>query len=83
MGAPGSEVYSAASDRDQARIVFGTAKAMVEQDEQLRDEIRVYRDTLEYTSSGSIYRVLSSDSYRQEGLNPSLIVLRRIARCAD
>jgi hypothetical protein len=30
LGGNGSEIYSCAADRDQARIVFGTAKRMIE-----------------------------------------------------
>ena len=43
----GAEVYSAAADKDQARIVFGVARRMVEMDEGLSDHIKVYRDVLE------------------------------------
>lgn len=78
MGAPGSEVYSCAADKDQARIVFNVAKRMVQLDPQLDAEqggiIKVYRDTLEYTDTGSIYKVLSSEAFTKEGLNPTTIV---------
>ena len=43
-GPIGAEVYSCAGDRDQARIVFGTAKAMVELDPELSAVCKVYRD---------------------------------------
>ena len=42
-GPIGAEVYSCAGDRDQARIVFGTAKAMVELDPELSAVCKVYR----------------------------------------
>lgn len=74
MGSPGSEVYSCAADKDQARIVFGVAKAMVEADPFLSDLIRVYRDALEYTDTGSVYKVLSSEAFTKEGLNPTTIL---------
>jgi phage terminase large subunit-like protein len=74
MGQPGAEVYSCAVDKDQARIVFGVAKRMVEADEELSGEIRVYRDMMEYTSTGSIYKVLSSEAPTKEGLNPTVII---------
>jgi phage terminase large subunit-like protein len=73
-GAAGSEVYSCAADKDQARIVFNVAKKMVELDPQLSEVITVYRDTLEYTEKGSIYKVLSSEAFTKEGLNPTTIV---------
>jgi phage terminase large subunit-like protein len=70
----GAEVYSCAADKDQARIVFNVAKRMVELDEDLSGMIKVYRDALEYTDNGSIYKVLSSEAFTKEGLNPSMVV---------
>lgn len=75
LGGRGSEVYSAATDREQARIVFNTAKAMVEMSPELASQVKVYRDAIEVPDTGSVYRVLSSDSSRQEGLSPTLTVV--------
>ena len=73
-GEPGAQVFSCAGDKDQARIVFGTAKAMVEQDAELAEVLTVYKDAIEHRSSGSVYRVLSADAPTKEGLNPSGVV---------
>ena len=40
LGGNGSEIYSCAADRDQARIVFGTAKRMIELDEELSSKYK-------------------------------------------
>lgn len=74
MGGQGSEIYSCAADKDQARIVFNVAKKMVELDEFLSAEIKVYRDALEHIDSGSVYKVLSSEAFSKEGLNPTVVV---------
>ncbi len=74
MGDYGSEVYSCAADKDQARIVFNVAKRMVEMDPELSAIIKVTRDALEYTEKGSIYKVISSEAFTKEGLNPTVIV---------
>jgi phage terminase large subunit-like protein len=74
MGPKGGEVYSCAADRDQARIVFGTAKAMVEQSPELAAMTKLYRDVIEVPSTGSVYRVLSSEAFTKEGLSPSLVL---------
>ena len=74
----GGEVYSCAGDKDQARIVFGSAKSMVEMDPELKGLIRVYRDALEVTATGSVYRVLSSEAFTKEGLNPSLVIFDEV-----
>lgn len=71
---PGAEVYSAAGDRQQARIVFGEAKAQVEANPLLAAETKIYRDALEVPAYGAVYRVLSSDGRLQHGLNPSMVI---------
>jgi phage terminase large subunit-like protein len=75
MGGNGSEIYSCAADRDQARIVFGTAKRMIELDEELSSMFTLYRDAIEFKDKGSVYRVLSAEAYSKEGLNPSPLVI--------
>lgn len=74
MGDDGTEVYSCAADKDQARIVFEVAKRMVELDPDLSQMIKPYRDSLVYTEKGSIYKVLSSEAFTKEGLNPVIVV---------
>lgn len=70
----GAEIYSCASDKDQAKIVFNVAKRMVEMDDQLSEMIVCYKDVLEVPSTGSIYKALSSEAFSKEGLNPSIVV---------
>ena len=73
-GEPGAEVYSAAGDRQQARVVFNEAKWQVVQSSALSGVCKVYRDAIEVPSTGAVYRVLSSDAKLQQGLNPSTVV---------
>lgn len=77
-GPAGAEVYSCAGDRDQARIVFGTAKQMVQMDEELSSLAKLYRDAIEIPSTGSVYRALSSVAELKEGLNPTLVVFDEV-----
>lgn len=74
MGEKGSEIYSCAADRDQARIVFGDAKKMIEAEPELMSQAKLYRDAIEIPSMGSVYRVLSSEAFTKEGLSPTLVV---------
>jgi phage terminase large subunit-like protein len=67
-------VYSAAGDRQQARVVFNEAKWQVIQSPALSGVCKVYRDAIEVPSTGAVYRVLSSDAKLQQGLNPSTVV---------
>lgn len=73
-GGLGAEVYSAAGDRQQARIVFNEAKWQVQNSPSLSGICKVYRDVIEIPATGAIYRVLSSDAKLQQGLNPSTVV---------
>ena len=74
MGPRGGEVYSCAADREQARIVFGTARQMVEQSPDLSERAKLYRDAIEIPGTGSVYRVLSSEAFTKEGLSPTLVI---------
>ena len=71
---PGAEVYSCAGDKDQARIVFQEARRSVEASPLLSDRLKCYRDAIENKATMGVYRVLSSEAPRQEGLNPSLVI---------
>lgn len=78
FGPEGGEVYSCAAEREQARIVFGMAKRMVELEPELAEVITPYRDVLEVKSTGSVYRVLSAEAYSKEGLNPTLVIFDEV-----
>ena len=73
FGPAGGETYSVAATRDQARIVFGEAKRIIEAHEELRDLTKLYRDAIEIPAKGSVYRVLSAEAGAAEGLNSSAI----------
>lgn len=77
-GEPGAEVYSCAGDKQQARIVFGEAKRMVELDPDLRRELTLYKDAIEFKRTGGTYRVLSADAELQQGLNPSFVIFDEV-----
>lgn len=70
-GELGAEVYSAASSRDQARQVFGPAKAMVQNSPHLRGKVRALADVLTVPKTGGIFRVLSKAGDAAHGLNVS------------
>lgn len=73
-GPHGAQVYSAASDRAQAKIVFGEARQQVLNNAALSRHMKVYRDAIELPAKGSVYRALSADAMRAHGLAPSLVV---------
>lgn len=64
-----SEVYSAATTRDQAKIVFDTAGRMHRMMEpELRQQITAYKGSL-FSDDGSAFKPLSSDYNSLHGLN--------------
>lgn len=73
-GEAGAEVYSAAGDREQAKIVLNEAKWQVEHSQELSGICKIYRNAITVPSTGAIYRALSADAALQEGLNPSTVV---------
>ena len=68
---PSAEVYSAASDRDQAGIVAREAMNMVRASPQMNRILEVIesRKTITHRASASFWKVLSGDSFRSEDLN--------------
>jgi len=66
-GESGAEIYSAAADTDQAAIVFGVAKGMVEQDPDLDSVSDSFRRSIVYKSNA--YHVLSADAPTKHGKN--------------
>lgn len=73
-GPQGGEVYSCAADKDQARIVFGEAKKMLEAEPELAELAKIYRDAIEIPGTGSVYRVLSAEAFTKEGLSPTMVI---------
>lgn len=73
-GVQGGEVIVAAAEKEQARIVFGDAKRMVENSE-LAELATVYKDSIYVPSTNSVLKVVSSESYSKEGSNPHAVIL--------
>ncbi|MEO3875544.1 terminase large subunit [Nonomuraea sp. B12E4] len=78
LGPDGGEVYSCAGEKEQARIVFGTARRMVELEPELADVCKLYRDAIEIPGTGSVYRALSAEAFSKEGLNPHQVIFDEV-----
>ena len=70
-GEQGAEVYSAAADRLQARIVFDAAKQMAMGTPQLATRLKFYAQSMAVPKTASSYRVLSKVAEAAHGLNVS------------
>jgi phage terminase large subunit-like protein len=76
-GIEGGEVVVAAAEKEQARIIFGEAKRMVESSE-LSEMCTLYRDAIYVPSTNSVMKVLSAEAYSKEGLNVSRAIVDEI-----
>jgi phage terminase large subunit-like protein len=70
-GEQGAEVYSAATTRDQARIVWEAAKMMAERESGFRDAFGVATSahSIYQTSTASRFQALSAEGNSLDGLN--------------
>ena len=66
-GEPGAEVYSAATKKDQARLAFDAAKAMLKLSPLLSSEATAFRANIH--TDDSKFEPLGADSNTMDGLN--------------
>lgn len=72
-GEPGAEVYTAATKRDQARIVHQEAIRMVRSSPSLSSRIGIVKDNLHVQATNSKFEPLGADEDSMDGLNPHCI----------
>jgi phage terminase large subunit-like protein len=78
----GAEVYSAASSRDQATLVYRELASMVRQTPELRKISKLY-DSIKriyVPSTESFFQALSSDADTSDGVNPSMWIVDELHR---
>jgi phage terminase large subunit-like protein len=76
-GEQGAEVYSAATTRDQARIVFDDAKAMAERVPDLRTYcgVAILQHALTVAATSSSFKPLAAEGSTLDGLNVHFAVI--------
>lgn len=73
---PGAEIYSAATDKEQAKITFNAGKEMILSSPKLREKCKIYKDAIEYKNR--IWRALSADALTKDGLNAHMLIIDEI-----
>jgi phage terminase large subunit-like protein len=73
-GEPGAEVYSIATKKDQARIVFSEAERMVKQSPALKARIKNFHDNLHIAGTASKFQPLASDEDSLDGPRPQCLI---------
>jgi phage terminase large subunit-like protein len=75
-GEQGGELYGAASDLDQAALVYNTVAKMIQHDPELAARLEVVpsRKRIIHHASGSVYRAIPADAPSAHGFNASAVV---------
>lgn len=74
-----SDIYCAATTEQQARIVWRSARRMVETSPELRDRAQIYRDLIKVPSTDSTLSTLPTEPNAVLGLDPALVVVDELA----
>jgi phage terminase large subunit-like protein len=79
----GAQVLVVASDERQARIIFTTARRMVELDQDLAARVQVFSDHLLEPRSNSVFMALPADPGALQGWDPSLAIVDELHVVTD
>lgn len=82
-GESGAEVYSVASKRDQANILFDQAHEMIKQSPDLSRNIRKRKSDLYFSHNFSKMQSLGKNSNLLDGLNAHLVVIDELHSIQD
>ena len=73
-GEGGAEIYSVATKKDQAKVVWEEAKRMIKKSPVLAKRIRTLVNGLFYDKTESFFKALASDSNSLDGLNAFFVI---------
>jgi len=79
------EIYSAATEREQAGIVFKYASQIVRADPELMSYIKIVDSTKTMVcySNGSVYRAISAEAGTKYGYNPTVVIYDELAQAKN
>jgi phage terminase large subunit-like protein len=75
---PGAEIYSAATKKDQAALIFTEAKRMLRSNPDLRALVQLFKWNISVDETGSKFEPVSSDADTLDGLNPSCALVDEV-----
>lgn len=73
FGEPGAHVYSAATDKDTARIVFNTAELMLKRSPYLRERVTSYADNMHIPGTSAKFEPVASGADLLLGLRNQFV----------
>lgn len=80
---PGAEVYSVASKKDQAKIIFSETYNMVRQSPELLQVVSKRKSDLYFNLTFSKFQPLGKNSDTLDGLNSSLVIIDELHSIKD
>ena len=80
-GEAGAEIVSAASDRNQARLVFEVAQGMIRQNPELMQRLNLQQHAIKY--GGSWYKAISAEANTKHGFNCHAVIYDEIHSAVD
>lgn len=76
---PGPEIYSAASDTDQADKLFQQVKGMIENEPELDSALRIYKGVgqrqIAYEAINGYYKIISGEYKNKDGQNTHGVII--------
>ena len=82
-GEGGAEIYSVATKKDQAKVVWEEAKRMIKKSPVLAKRVRSLVNGLFYDKTESFFKALASDSNSLDGLNAFFVIADEIHAWKD
>lgn len=82
-GEGGAEIYSVATKRDQAKVVWEEAKRMIKKSPALAKRVRCLVGGLYYDATESVFKALASDSNSLDGLNTHFAIADEVHAWKD
>ncbi len=82
-GEGGAEIYSIATKKDQAKVVWEEAKRMTKKSPALNKRIRCLVGGMYYDETDSFFKALASDSNSLDGLNAHFVICDEVHAWKD
>lgn len=79
----GAEVYSVATKKEQAKIVWDESKRMIKKSPDLTRRIKCQVNGIRYDNKDAIYKALASESNSLDGLNAHFVIADEVHAWRD
>lgn len=80
---PGAEIYSTATKKDQAKIIFDETHNMVQQSPEVKELIKKRKTDLYFSASMAKFQALGKNSDTLDGLNASCVIMDELHSVKD